>query len=340
LNNEINDTQAYVDEINKIKAEAEKLHGFTHSHYKNILDNLTKTHETELKENTSGDFSKIDDKNVGYYNYKNEIIFYGEFTDGFYKDGILMRKEGEDFNIYFGHFELVENTQKFNGIFLPGKGGICVLGSIVKDEVDGIVLFLKDDKIEQINKGKLVGNKKEGDNITIRIDDSTLFSSNFTYYLKRQLIHNGEIVFRLLKDNIYLKSEGKDMIYYNNNKSIYVGSIDENYNRKGEGVYHIISENITVTGKFDGDSIADAVVTNKDNFVIFKGKFTDNMMSEGVYHFSEKERFEGTFEQGKKKKGIYYYSNDTTYEGEWTDDKKVGKGIYTNEKGETKEISY
>ncbi len=284
----------------------------------------------------------IDEQNIGYYNYKDEIVYWGEFADGFYKSGILMRKEGEDYNIYYGHFELDGNVQKFEGLFLPGKLGIIIYGTIIKNEITGIVLYHKDDRIEKIYKGKLVNNKKEGDNVIINFEDLTLVSEGsemYTYFTKKQLTHNGVDVFRLLKKSIYLKKDQKDIIYYENN-NIYEGSVDENYNRKGLGKYHIFNDNIAITGNFDVDNVEDAKVTNKDNFVVFEGKFADNKMSEGIFHFSEKERFNGTYENGKKKRGKYFYPNGTTYEGEWYDDRKIGTGKHTNEKGETKEINY
>jgi hypothetical protein len=254
-----------------------------------------------------------------------------------------MRKEGKYENIYWGNFELVDNVQKFDGLYLPEKEGLIIYGTFMNDEItNGVIINVKDYNIEQIYKGKLINNKKVGDNISIRFDDNAFFSEgtdSYTFFPKKQLAHKGIVVFRLLNDNIYLKHDEKDFLYYHNS-SIYVGPVDENYNRKGEGEYHICNDKIRITGYFDIDNINNAKVTNDSNFVVFDGKFVDNKMAEGTFHFSDKERFEGTFENGRKKNGKYFYANGTTYEGEWTDDRKIGKGIYTNEKGENKEITY
>lgn len=50
---------------------------------------------------------------------------------------------------------------------------------------------------------------------------------------------------------------------------------------------------------------------------------------EGVYIYSNGERYEGKIVNGKKHGfGTYYYANGNIYEGEWSNDLKHGKGKY------------
>ena len=55
----------------------------------------------------------------------------------------------------------------------------------------------------------------------------------------------------------------------------------------------------------------------------------DKFHGDGLYLYSNGDKYKGKFEKGMKKgRGVYIYRNGATYEGEWDNDKKSGNGTY------------
>ena len=373
-----------IDNFSNLNKHINELEKFKYEEFMNLINEEEKKYKIN---NIDEEFVEIDEDDKGFYKYKDDILYMGKFIDGYYDEGILLKKENNEQNLYIGKFSYDENYFKFKGLFFNITNNTVIFGEInnktsnenAKPEIDsnnnsqfndynikGFV-FSKFENNITIYYGSIQNNIQSGPSITKQINhmnnnienkENTHITEVYKVFLKdkeefvyvnnKLLSFDNKFIFNKNDNFIFIQNKHdnvtdnryKGKIFYDD-CSIYIGNTDQEFNRIGEGEYHIFNdENLIIKGEFNIDKISKAKVypNSKPNDIIFEGEFINNVISEGVYKFSEKEYFDGSFKDGMKHIGTYYYPNGSNYKGEWENDKRIGKGVYINKNKEEKII--
>jgi hypothetical protein len=292
------------------------------------------------------------------FSFNDIIDFYGSLRDGYYDQGVLLKKEGEKINIYNGKFHNENNIEGFEGIYLTKKEAnkICsILGTVCNNEISGCIAYTNDNnEINRLFYGKLVNNNPVGNHITVKFnEDKTV--SQIVFIKQESEDKTTEFNWVLGKYLISLAEEALKAIYYTNDEFLYKGDLAKNEDKyeltgegillyqnnhfyegplvanekQGRGVFYNVHDGhrLKITGVFEGDlHIKDVEVmkTTKDNpegVLLFTGVLKDKRYV-GNYRFGGVERFVGSIENGQKIKGCYTYPDGMEFEGEWENDKK------------------
>jgi len=114
----------------------------------------------------------------------------------------------------------------------------------------------------------------------------------------------------------------------------YEGDFSEyHYERRGIGTMYYKDGSI-YEGEWNNDvRHGKGVLTNKDRYKLFEGKWCNGHIIEGVYYYINGDRYEGTYYGGNLVNGILYKSNGDKYEGIFNTG-KFSHGIATRINGE------
>lgn len=170
-------------------------------------------------------------------------------------------------------------------------------------------------------------------NIMKNGSDSTTFKGTLIDFINKQDIRSGYINFENALNIIICRQRGTYRLDISNSKGkkdLYIGQIDQNFQKDGSGIY-IFSTGDIYNGDFAQD-IRTGQCSFKTNYSdYYSGGIIEGKKSgEGYYVWSDGTEYEGGFSENMKNGyGTYKYINGESYEGDYVNDVKHGKGVYT-----------
>ena len=293
-----------------------------------------------------------------YYFLQNNVLLmgihfqYGEKDRVFVKfDKNIMKQYDQHGNLsYIGSYEI--SLQ--NGIQRIGKGEeyhYCngKLSKISKLN-NGIItryIIIENDKIKEYNNNQLIyeGNWYNDHGIVVRHGEGTVYSSSTIYYTA--IFEKGQIKRRLY--NIYDK---QIVLFDENERVIYKGKYDMNYQPVGKGFNYEYENNRLVRVFVCEDGKNEQLKLeiknhhmfeyDENGMKIYEGDYFNNhngiIVRNGEGDLLDKNDmlvYSGKWLNGKRHgKGNFFKNGDLVFEGEWKDDKPNGEGKYLNSNGD------
>jgi hypothetical protein len=365
-----NEEKSFNDLLNKAQQDLDALKAFD---YDGELAGLNAKLDDAVKKFSPGDHEEymspnLDDGTV-IFKYKDTLLYNGTVENGYYKEGVMMKKEEGGKCIYKGNFSNEGGVEAFTGIYMTAKQPntlVAIKGRLTKEEVEGFLCYTDENgEMTKVYYGKMKSGNSVAESMLINLvkkhiiytqikdDKPSVYNWEIgkhlvctesentiaLYYLGDDLIYYG----RLVKNEEKFEFVGRGLIIHKNN-NFYMGNC-EGSKRHGEGKFYILTDDSDVyyliEGEFNDLEVKDAKIHKfnaKDDksTLLFEGHINGTHYN-GTYHFSDKEFFKGEMENWQKKKGVYHYESGMEFEGEWEDDKiKRGKRLNKEEIEEKK----
>lgn len=119
---ELTDYTAQIKKLLKIKPELDYIINFLDKAGENLKIKFPKVLKLGKFVNYYGPVNEANKMHgLGLYNNADQIVFYGEFNEGFFSNGILVRKSHDNtiYNLYIGKFSKKEAETTFHGVYYP-----------------------------------------------------------------------------------------------------------------------------------------------------------------------------------------------------------------------------